>query len=67
MTFAVQFRGTGSTILALQQMLVVETTKDIPGDINGDGVVNVIDLVKAIGAGKTQVEIDAIVNTIMGK
>ena len=64
---AVQFRGTGSTILALQQMLVVETTKDIPGDINGDGVVNVIDLVKAIAAGKPQAEIDAIVNTIMGK
>jgi len=38
-----------------------------PNDINGDGDVNAVDLVKAIAAGKTQAEIDAIVNVIMGK
>ena len=42
----VQFQGTGSTILALQQMLVVETTIDIPGDANGDKAVNASDIVE---------------------
>ena len=39
----------------------------LSGDTNGDGVVNVVDLVKAIAVGKSQTEIDAIVNAIMGK
>ena len=39
----------------------------VPGDIDGDGVVNAVDLVKAIAAGKTQAEINAIVNAIMQK
>ena len=38
-----------------------------PNDIDGSGVVDAVDLVKAIAAGKTQAEIDAIVNVIMGK
>lgn len=45
---AVQFKGTGSTILALQQMLVVKATIDIPGDVNGDGLVNVTDIVATV-------------------
>lgn len=45
---AVQFKGTGSTILALQQMLVVQTSIDIPGDANGDGEVNVSDIVEIV-------------------
>ena len=40
---------------------------DNKNDINGDGMVNAIDLVKAISDGKTKAEIDAIVNAIMGK
>ena len=40
----VQLQGTGSTILALQQMLVV--TVNNPGDANGDNVVNVADIVE---------------------
>ena len=40
---------------------------DNKNDINGDGVVNAIDLVKAISDGKTQAEIDAIVDIIMGR
>ena len=39
----------------------------LSGDTNGDGVVNVVDLVKAIAVGKSQTEIDAIVNAIIGK
>jgi len=39
----------------------------VPGDIDGDGVVNAVDLVKAIAAGKTQAEIDEIVCIIMQK
>ena len=39
----------------------------IPGDIDGDGMVNAVDLVKAIAAGKTQAEIDEIVSIIMQK
>ena len=39
----------------------------VPGDIDGDGVVNAVDLVKAIAAGKTQAEIDEIVSIIMRK
>ena len=39
----------------------------VPGDIDGDGVVNAVDLVKAIAAGKTQAEIDEIVSIIMQK
>ena len=39
----------------------------VPGDIDGDGVVNAVDLVKAIAAGKTQAEIDEIVNLILNK
>ena len=38
-----------------------------PNDLNHDGKVNAIDIVKAISDGKTQAEIDAIVNAIMGK
>jgi hypothetical protein len=45
---AVQFKGTGSTILALQQMLVVKATIDKPGDVNGDGLVNVTDIVATV-------------------
>ena len=39
----------------------------VPGDIDGDGVVNAVDLVKAIAAGKTQAEIDEIVKLILNK
>ena len=45
----------------------VSATSIVNLDINGDGVVNVLDLVKAISDGKTKAEIDAIVNAIMGK
>lgn len=38
-----------------------------PNDLNHDGKVNAIDIVKAVSAGKTKAEIDAIVNAIMGK
>lgn len=38
-----------------------------PNDLDGSGKVDAVDLVKAITAGKTQAEIDAIVNAIMQK
>ena len=38
-----------------------------PNDLNHDGKVNAIDIVKAVSDGKTQAEIDEIVNAIMGK
>jgi hypothetical protein len=38
-----------------------------PNDLNLDGKVNAVDLVKAITTGKTQAEIDEIVNIIMEK
>ena len=53
-------------ILITSITLIVPKDSD-PNDINGDGDVNAVDLVKAIAAGKTQAEIDAIVNSIMGK
>ena len=53
-------------ILITSITLIVPEDSD-PNDINGDGDVNAVDLVKAIAAGKTQAEIDAIVNVIMGK
>ena len=53
-------------ILITSITLIVPEDSD-PNDINGDGDVNAVDLVKAIAAGKTQAEIDAIVNSIMGK
>jgi hypothetical protein len=53
-------------ILITSINLIVPEDSD-PNDINGDGDVNAVDLVKAIAAGKTQAEIDAIVNSIMGK
>ena len=39
--------------------------KPDPNDLNHDGKVNAVDLVKAISDGKTQAEIDEIVNSIM--
>ena len=39
--------------------------KPDPNDLNLDGKVNAVDLVKAISDGKTQAEIDEIVNSIM--
>ena len=36
-----------------------------PNDLNLDGDVNAADIVKSIAEGKTQAEIDAIVNSIM--
>ena len=39
---------------------------ELPGDANGDGVVNAADIVKAISDGKSQAEIDEIVKAIMG-
>ena len=39
---------------------------ELPGDANGDGVVNAADIVKAISDGKSQAEIDDIVKAIMG-
>jgi hypothetical protein len=53
-------------ILITSITLIVPDDSD-PNNINGDGDVNAVDLVKAIAAGKTQAEIDAIVNSIMGK
>ena len=53
-------------ILITSITLIVPEDSD-PNDINGDGDVNAVDLVKAIAAGKTQAEIDAIVNVIMGE
>ena len=41
--------------------------KPDPNDLNLDGKVNAVDLVKAISDGKTQAEIDEIVNSIMNK
>lgn len=41
--------------------------KPDPNDLNHDGKVNAADLVKAISDGKTQAEIDEIVNSIMNK
>ena len=38
-----------------------------PNDLDGSGKVDAVDLVKAIAAGKTQAEIDAIVDIIMGR
>ena len=38
-----------------------------PNDLNLDGDVNAADIVKAVSDGKTNAEIDAIVNAIMGK
>ena len=38
-----------------------------PNDLDGSGKVDAVDLVKAIAAGKTQAEIDEIVNAIMQK
>ena len=38
-----------------------------PNDLDGSGKVDAVDLVKAIAAGKTQAEINAIVNAIMQK
>ena len=45
---SVKFVSTGSSILALHQMLVIENSGDIPGDVNGDGVVNVTDIVATV-------------------
>ena len=39
----------------------------LKGDINGDNVVNVADIVKAINDGKPQDDIDEMVNIIMDK
>ena len=39
----------------------------LKGDINGDNVVNVADIVKAINDGKAQDDIDEMVNIIMDK
>ena len=55
-----------SDFLLTSFTMIVPKDSD-PNDINGDGDVNAVDLVKAIAAGKTQAEIDAIVNSIMGK
>ena len=55
-----------SDFLLTSFTMIVPKDSD-PNDINGDGDVNAVDLVKAIAAGKTQAEIDAIVNVIMGK
>lgn len=45
----------------------ITLTDPDPNDLDGSGKVDAVDLVKTIGAGKTQAEIDAIVNAIMQK
>ena len=45
----------------------ITLTDPDPNDLDGSGKVDAVDLVKAIAAGKTQAEIDAIVNAIMQK
>ena len=56
------------TFMANEGDIEIESIKiENPIDIDGNGVVNAVDLVKAIAAGKTQAEINAIVNAIMQK
>ena len=45
----------------------ITLTDPDPNDLDGSGKVDAVDLVKAIAAGKTQAEIDEIVNAIMQK
>ena len=56
------------TFMANEGDIEIESIKiENPIDIDGNGVVNAVDLVKAIAAGKTQAGIDEIVNAIMQK
>jgi hypothetical protein len=56
------------TFMANEGDIDIESIKiENPIDIDGNGVVNAVDLVKAIAAGKTQAGIDEIVNAIMQK
>ena len=56
------------TFMANEGDIEIESIKiENPIDIDGNGVVNAVDLVKAIAAGKTQDGIDEIVNAIMQK
>ena len=64
-TITASFAGTDKYAAAESKTIAVTVT--LEGDSNNDGVVNVSDGVKAISDGKTQAEIDAIVNIIMGR
>lgn len=56
------------TFMANEGDIEIESIKiENPIDIDGNGVVNAVDLVKAIAVGKTQDGIDEIVNAIMQK
>ncbi len=64
-TITVSYAGTDKYAAAQSQTIALTVT--LEGDSNNDGVVNVSDVVKAVSDGKTQAEIDAIVNIIMGR
>ena len=64
-TITVSYAGTDKYAAAESQTIALTVT--LEGDSNNDGVVNVSDVVKAVSDGKTQAEIDAIVNIIMGR
>ena len=64
-TITVSFAGDDKYAAAESQTIALTVT--LEGDSNNDGVVNVSDVVKAVSDGKTQAEIDAIVDIIMGR
>ena len=64
-TITVSFAGDAKYAAAESQTIALTVT--LEGDSNNDGVVNVSDVVKAVSDGKTQAEIDAIVDIIMGR
>ena len=64
-TITVSFAGDAKYAAAESQTIAL--TVILEGDSNNDGVVNVSDVVKAVSDGKTQAEIDAIVDIIMGR
>lgn len=55
------------TITMPARDVVASVNLILKGDINGDNVVNVADIVKAINDGKTQDDIDEMVNIIMDR
>lgn len=59
--------GNDYTITMPARDVIASINFILKGDINGDNVVNVADIVKAINDGKSQDEINEIVNIIMDK
>ena len=62
---SVKLISTGSTILALHQMIVVDLP--VTGDANGDKKVNVADIVRLVKDKAPKADIDAVVKIIMGR